>query len=165
MKKYIVTFTLLIAIVFTACAHQKKARAKRSKPSRITVTSIQMTRGACFGRCPSYTVSIESNGNAAYQGRTFAPYEGEYVKTFPAQQVAALFAEFSKYRLDTCQENYKVMLPDLPGMDFTLIIDGKEKTIRNASFGPDFFRALAIKLDSTVKINDTWRKVSNTEKQ
>lgn len=165
MKKYIVTFTLLIAIALTACAYPKKIRTKKTKPSGITVTSIQMTRGACFGRCPSYTVSIESNGNAAYQGRTFAPYEGEYVKTFSPQQVAALFAEFSKYRLDTCQENYKVMLPDLPGMDFTLIINGKEKTIRNASFGPDFFRVLAIKVDATVKIDDTWRKISNTEKQ
>jgi len=165
MKKHFITFTLLIAMALTACAQQKKTGSRKSKAVQTAISSISMSRGACFGRCPSYTLTIEENGKAAYQGRTFAPFQGFYEKQFSRNEVAGLFREFSKYRVDTCKNEYTVIIADMPGLDYNLVINGKEKTVHNANFGPEFLSDLSRLVDKTVKIDSSWKKIADLTDQ
>lgn len=161
MKKHFITFTLLIAITITACAQQKGTNNRKAKRSKTAISAISMSRGACFGRCPSYTITIEENGTAGYQGRTFAPFQGFYEKKFTAPEVAGLFREFNKYRLDTCKDEYTVVIADMPGFDLSLTINGKEKKLHNANFGPAFLSELGRLVDKTVKIDSSWKKTAD----
>lgn len=165
MKKHFITFTLLIAIAITACAQQKKTGSRKTKGSKTAITAISMSRGACFGRCPSYTITVEENGTAAYHGRTFAPFQGSFEKKFNPAEVAGLFREFNKYRLDTCKDEYTVVIADMPGFDLNLTINGKEKNLHNANFGPAFLSELGRLVDETVKMDSSWKKTADFSDQ
>ena len=42
------------------------------------ITSIRLHRGVCFGTCPDYDVTLNSDGTATYAGGQFAPRQGDY---------------------------------------------------------------------------------------
>jgi len=162
MKRYITTTLLLTSLIFSACAQQRKTATKRSKPEKAPdITSVNMGRGACFGRCPIYNITIHSNGLVQYKGRSFTENIGVYEKKFSPQEVAPVLQGFKDYRVDTCSATYEQTIADLPGIYYKLIINGKEKSIGNASFGPDFLKALANNMDEFVKVDKTWKKISS----
>lgn len=167
MKKYIAVITMLIGLAFTACAHQKKAGSKKPKAGSgkaPKITALTIVRGACFGRCPMYTLSINSNGQALYEGRSFTEYTGTYQKKFTPAEVAPLFAQAAELRIDTCKGNYEVMIPDLPGLDVKMTVNGREKELRNAGFGPRFLHNLGEDIDKAIKVDGSWKKIKDLPK-
>lgn len=166
MKKSLATILLLTVLIFTACAHQRKtAIRKKGKPVKAAgtagISSISMGRGACFGRCPTYTLIVNSDGRAQYKGRMFTERIGVYEKTFPAQKAAALMQTFVQYRVDTCAANYEQPVADLPGIFYKITRNGKVQEIGNAHFGPRFLKDLARQMDEQFPIDASWKKISD----
>lgn len=179
MKK-ILGASLIIAIGLSACAQQKKATttqktkvttvAKDVKPTSASQASkvgkisfISLYRSSCYGKCPVYTVEVSQNGNVKYISRMFTKYEGTFEKNVGADKVAGLFKKFEEYRVDTCQNNYKVMIADVPGVHYKMTINGKQMEIKNAHFGPQFLTALADEVDKLAEVDDTWKKTGGPE--
>lgn len=164
MKKYLATVLLLTTILFTACAQQRSSNRKKSKvraAKSLTITSVDMGRGACFGRCPTYNLIVKSNGLVRYKGHSFTPFIGVYEKQFPVQQTASLMKELKDYRIDTCSATYEAMIADLPGIFYKVRINGKVKEIGNAHFGPGFLQDIAQEMDRRFVVDNTWRKISD----
>jgi hypothetical protein len=164
MKKYITTFLLLLTLIVTACAHQRKAMKRTKKPvknSAAGITSVTMARGACFGRCPVYTLTIHSDGMVQYKGEAFTDYIGVYEKKLAPQQATAMLARFRELRVDTCSSQYEQLIADLPGLSYKITMGGKVKEINNAGFGPPFLKALAREMDEMAPIDKTWKKISS----
>lgn len=157
MKKYIVVFALLTGLAFSACARQKKTIRKKDKG----VSSITMIRGACFGRCPMYTLKIDNSGQAEYEGRHFVDFLGTYRKKYRPEEVAAIFERANEYRIDTCKGNYYVSIADLPGLDYIITANGKRKDLRHAGFGPRFLSNLGNKIDGIVVVDSSWTKIKD----
>jgi hypothetical protein len=170
---------LLLALAFTtACAQQKKGvkskvneTAKKPAPAIVTkrtsdITSIRMSRTACFGKCPEYTLTLSLDGKATYQGRRFTKYQGTYEKQFESTQVYNLFKEFERYKVDTCKDKYEA-IPDMAGMDYELVYRSKddEKVIKNANspMAPKFLKGLADEMDKQFPIDGSWKKTENWE--
>ncbi|MBS1772284.1 MAG: hypothetical protein JST82_05450 [Bacteroidetes bacterium] len=122
------------------------------------ITYVKMDRTACFGHCPTYTVEVYSNGLVRYTGVQFTDVSGTYEKNIGAAKAKQLLAQFSKYRVDTCKNLYESNIADLPGMHFEFKIDGKDKTISNANFGPKFLRELGMKVDAETNPLNGWKK-------
>jgi len=164
MKKYITTALLLTTLIFTACAQHRKTVKKHSKPGKVSalnISSVAMSRGACFGRCPIYTVTINSNGLVQYKGKGFTEHMGVYEKKFTPQQVATVLQDFKDNRVDTCAANYEQLIADVPGIYYKIIINGKEKNIGNAHFGPAFLKQLAQDVDAFGQVDNSWKKISS----
>lgn len=166
MKKTILSICTLLLVVLCACAQQKKGTKKKktstTTAAKTNITVIEMTRGACFGKCPEYTLRVAADGNATYTGRRNAPYQGVYTKQLDAAKVVALFNDYERYRVDTCSEKYKI-LPDLPGLEYNIYYNTKEQRIQNANspFAPKFLNGLADQMDKLANVDNSWKRTGD----
>jgi hypothetical protein len=55
---------------------------------------IALTRTACFGTCPAYTIEIQGNETITYQSRSNVAIPGKREGKITAQMVRELFARF-----------------------------------------------------------------------
>jgi hypothetical protein len=155
----------MAATFFTACAqtgkmNRTKTRAHGKMPA---VTSATMQRGACFGRCPEYKLTIKSDGTVIYQGARNAPSLGTYQKNIGAEEATKVLNEFSQYRVDTLQDTYRQTISDVPGLGYTFVINGREKSVGNANFGPTFLLSMAELMDNYGKVDANWKKIADVK--
>ncbi len=170
MKKPLLIALLLISTVFIACAHTRKTKKKTSTKTTTTkvatvngLSSVMMRRGACFGRCPEYTLTVNSNGLVEYNGTRNATPLGMYQKNIGAVQAQALLKQFMDNRVDTCQGLYTARVADVPAVSYTFMINGREKSIINANFGPRFLVDLSEEIDAIGKVDNTWKKIRGAQ--
>lgn len=169
MKKHLLLAALLLSTVLIACAHGKKTAKKKATAQKSTaapaalrgLTSVMMRRGACFGRCPEYTLTIHSNGLAEYSGTRNARPLGVYQKSLGTTRAQALLKSFMDYRADTCAALYTSKIADAPGLSFTLNFKDRQQLIGNAHFGPEFLIDLSLEMDALGKVDATWKKISD----
>lgn len=118
-----------------------------------------MGRTPCYGRCPEYNINVSADGVVTYTGKRFAKDSGVYYKNIGADKAVALIKEVETYKPDTCSENYPNRIPDVPGMYFEISYKDKLKKIKNANFGPAYFKYLATLIDNVGLEHDaTWKK-------
>jgi hypothetical protein len=168
MKTQVLALALIFGTLFVACAQTKKTTAANtqttsasSKTSNLRgITDVMMRRGACFGRCPEYTITIHSNGLAEYNGIRNTTPLGTYQKNIGEDKARVLLQAFANNRADTCRAFYEARIADAPTLSFKLTKNGQEQTIGNASFGPRFLVDLAEDMDALGKVDEHWKKIN-----
>jgi hypothetical protein len=63
-------------------------------------------RGACFGTCPIYSVTVRSDGTVEYEGRGFVKLAGHATAKLSARELEALRAAFRQADYFTLDEKY-----------------------------------------------------------
>lgn len=165
MKKPLLIALLFISTVFIACADGRKTTRKKATTKSSTsaslrgLTSVTMRRGACFGRCPEYTITINSSGLAEYSGIRNTTPLGLYQKNIGTARAQEMLRQFMENRADTCSTLYTARIADIPGLYYTLVINGKTKMINNAHFGPRYLVDLSEEMDELGKVDNTWKKI------
>lgn len=149
-----------------ACAQSKKSTATASKNSKSGDYSyVSMRRTPCFGKCPSYVIELYKDGTVKYTGVSDTKYSGTYEKKFSAERTAVIFKKMKEYRIDTCQQEYRLLIADVPGIVYNYTMNDKKHEIMNAHFGPEFLKSLARDIDSIGgEPGPDWKKVANAEK-
>ena len=121
-----------------------------------------MRRGACFGRCAEYVITLHTDGTVEYNGVRNVDMIGVYRKAVGADQVAPLFKKIADDRIDTCKATYKTIIPDLPGLYYEVMINGEKKPIGNAHFGPPFLVEISQDIDQIGgKPDASWKMISD----
>jgi hypothetical protein len=168
MKKHLLVVLLLFSTVLIACAHGRKTTKKKTTTKATTsntalrgLTSVMMRRGACFGKCPEYQLTVNSNGLVEYNGYRNTTPMGVYQKNIGTAKAQAMLKSFMDYRADTCVTLYTSRIADMPGLSFTLTQNGKKQLIGNAHFGPRFLVDLSEEMDALGKVDNTWKKISS----
>jgi hypothetical protein len=157
MKKIALTI-LLITIGLSSFA--KHSRQKRNPPRSNKIESVSMSRTACYGRCPVYTIEITKSGLATYNAQMFNADTGIFQKNIGAKTALQLFDQMNADRIDTCKDLYPTRVQDLPGVVYTITYKDSLKTIRNANLGPYFLKQLSASIDSIgKKTDDSWKKL------
>jgi hypothetical protein len=112
------------------------------------VTEIGLERTRCYGRCPAYTVVVQSDGTFRYTGVDFVPRQGEHTGTvsrYDFNQLAQFIRDSGYMQL---QDSYTRMVTDFPTVFTTVVMDGKRKVISNyADAGPTKLRAVEQLID------------------
>ena len=90
---------------------------------------IRLARGACFGFCPVYSVTINGAGEVNYEGRNFVNIVGQRTASIPTENVARLVARFEEIGFENLQDAYRAEVTDLPTYTVTLTRDGHTKTV------------------------------------
>lgn len=158
----------MVVLLVSACAQQKSTASAKNKGNTTkagnNITQIVMDRSACYGTCPAYSLEINNDGSVKYTGRSFVDFEGVYTTTVSTKKVEEIFTAFEKYNVDTCSSEYNSMIQDVPGIFYNIEYNNKKKqNITNAHFGPQFLIELANKIDSAIKVDDSWTKVEAEE--
>jgi Domain of unknown function (DUF6438) len=100
------------------------------------ITSISLERGACFGTCPIYKVTLRSDGTATWEGERFVDRIGEYQAQIDVNDYGRLadFVERAGF-LEWNDEYVVENIADLPNYYLTVVADGTTKTVHQ--YGKD----------------------------
>jgi len=136
---------LMLAIALCAML-STAAHAFDAQQSEPANTTISLTRSACFGDCPNYTVVIHGDGQVRFTTdispvsdvdaihSQFAQSKGVLVpgthqdRVLP-QSVADLLAQFQRIGFWGLQDRYEARVTDNPTQIITLEIGGRHKKV------------------------------------
>lgn len=123
MLKTILAGTLLLA---TACSFAATPAIKR----------ITLQRMGCYGTCPVYSVTIESNGSVLFQGDNYVRHKGKARSTVRAKSWQFLISAFRQVgffrfqdRYDTKKDGCKATTLDAPSLVITVDSSQGEKKV------------------------------------
>src|SRR5690606_33258468 len=98
-----------------------------AQDSEIVVT---LERGACFGTCPIYKVTIYTDGTVVYEGERFVETEGTHTTTIEPEVVQQLIEGFEAAGYFDWEDEYTEMnVTDLPTIITSVTRDGETKRI------------------------------------
>ncbi|HTN46686.1 MAG TPA: DUF6438 domain-containing protein [Flavipsychrobacter sp.] len=159
MKKNLFIIVPVLILALTACAQTKKSTSKAKK--QMDLEYVSMKRTACFGRCPVYAIELYKDGTLKYHGINFVDDSGVYQKKISIAAAEKMLDKFRQYRIDTCKEQYDLLIADLPGIFYEYTIAGTEHKISNANWGPEFLKELATDMDSLAGTSRRgWKKIN-----
>lgn len=124
------------------------------------ITYLKMERTPCFGKCPSYTIEIKSNGNCKYIGLQNAVFDGQIVGKISKKTWNKLIKKYTKYSFLKLPLSYKTLASDLSKANLTMKVNGKTKVIKNALEGPEFLNQLCLEIEQLISKGINWDKNS-----
>jgi Domain of unknown function (DUF6438)/Ankyrin repeat len=74
--------------------------------------TISLERQGCFGSCPGYKVTVDGNGRATYEGRSYVDVVGTHHYRIPSQKVAKLVESLRAYDIWSLRRTYKAGITD-----------------------------------------------------
>ena len=116
-----------ISVILLALAVSSFAACASSNP-RGSDFYVELSRGSCFGNCPSYVLSIDGAGEVVYRGTRENKYDyGDGVGSITIEQVGELRQEITKASFfDVPTPNCDEIIDD--ESDFRLSVkDGKDE--------------------------------------
>jgi hypothetical protein len=93
-----------------------------------------MERGACYGRCPIYKLTISANGTVDYEGIRFVRIEGKRRSKINASQIEELVASIKNADFFSLEDEYVTPATDLPSITLSITLDGQTKSIWHYGF-------------------------------
>lgn len=119
--------------------------APQSAPRPIEIT---LTRTACFGTCPQYTVVLKGDGSVTYNGQRFVRVAGARTWAIDPAAVRALANEMVKDGFFDLQESYSSPMTDSPTVYTALRLDRRFKQIRDYIAGPAMLKQIERRIDA-----------------
>lgn len=165
--------SIVLAILFVSCSSKRDSAQPSASspvqevnaPKEANDTTLFYSRGACFGMCPIFELTVLKDGRAFYLGKNHVDRIGRF-------QAQVSFSDLELVRLKAKEIGYFQMkavydnnlVHDLPDITTALAHEGKLHWVRNRYKGPATLRMLYIEMDSLVERQD-WRPVSTNNKQ
>jgi len=109
--RYLMPIILVLGIFFVGC----KSKEKVVKIAKEDI-KFYLGKGACFGKCPVYTLEVYQSGRATLFGENNTDKLGKYEKDLSNEDLALLEKLFAKSDFASFQENYASNIPDLPAI-------------------------------------------------
>lgn len=92
--------------------------------------AVTLERGACFGACPVYKVTIYTDGTVVFEGQAHVDAEGQQTTTIEPQVVEQLVAGFEEAGYFDWEDEYTEMtVTDLPTITTSITRNGETKQI------------------------------------
>lgn len=123
----------------------------------VSDTMLYYSRGACFGMCPIFELTVMKDGRAIYLGKNHVDRIGRYqamVSYTDVQQVLTKANEIGYFELKSEYDNENVH--DLPDIITGIAHDGKLHRVRNRYKGPAALRMLYTEIDSLIE-RQNWK--------
>jgi hypothetical protein len=118
----------VVAGAFAACAPVAPAGAGGNPVNQADVV-ISLSRSACYGFCPIYTVAITGEGEVTYVGHGFVNVVGEQTATIPRADVARLLERFDEVGFENLRNEYRASITDIPTYTIALERNGQRKVV------------------------------------
>lgn len=151
-KIYLILPLLLLAV--TACCNCNKTQSTKIDKSTL---QIKMSKSACYGRCPEYTIEMKDGVfNLEAVGNT--PLVGSYVSDAEDSEIAFLAALLKENKVldDTRPEEFDQAITDLPYCTMVITSGNLQKTIKYRVNVPDKIADIDNFLSSLLNERDRW---------
>jgi hypothetical protein len=131
-------FSLLPIFVLSACGNSVSQADNTNQIKERSELSLSMIRNGCYGRCPIYDLSIQSDGKVLFEGRFWTEIKGKATDKITEEQFEQLISEIEKANFFSLKNNYNydsnncpTIATDFPSVKLHIKLDGKEKTINH----------------------------------
>lgn len=95
-------------------------------------TLITLERGACFGACPIYRVTIAGDGTISYHGDGHVAVTGQQIDHIAPEQVAQLVAYMQARDYSALADRYDAFdMTDMPTYKTSLVVGGISKSVEH----------------------------------
>jgi len=98
--------------------------------------NLTLDKGACFGSCPVYTLSIDNEGNAIYEGKRFTDKSGIHKKKLSKQVLQKLAKQLNDSNFFSFLEQYRSDIADLPLIEVSHTNKGLSKSVKGKNTRP-----------------------------
>lgn len=140
---------IICLIAFASCATTKVAVSESS------VLTFEKT--PCFGRCPTYKMTIQGNGKCILVGEKNTAHIGHFEKQLTKEEVTSIFTDLKNAGYDTLQEKYLSRATDLPMTIYSLTENGKTKSVTSQQGQPESLIELDKRLSAIAEAED-WKQ-------
>jgi hypothetical protein len=122
-------------------------------------TSVTLRRGACFGTCPIYKVTLSSDGTAIWNGERFVERIGRYRGEIDLDDYWRLVRFIERAGFFHFDDEYLGNVTDLPDYRLTVVSGGTTKSVlQNGVDEPADFWVIATLVDALAESVD-WSPV------
>lgn len=146
----VVIFVLTILVVLTSCKVKENTQNNVSTVEKKIGNSITFFRGACYGQCPVFKITILKDGSFKYNGKSYVENIGEYVGFLTTEQTNNLFQRLERLPWETYPEEYPIDNVDFPSFSFEFKSTNVSKKVRGNSNAPKELQDLTFVLDALV---------------
>jgi len=92
--------------------------------------SVSLQRSGCFGSCPSYTVTVSTDG-IVFEGGAYVVARGRHTAGVDAKAVRKLASRFVAADFYSMEPKYVASVTDNPTYVLSIDIDGNKKTVED----------------------------------
>lgn len=127
-------------------------------------TKIVLKRGACYGECPVYALTIFADGKVFFEGQKYVKVLGRQEKKISDDQLRQLLQKFSEIGFPALTAKAAALecytsVTDVPSTEVSITENGKSFTMIHGSkcYGDKLFQKLddlAKTIDQIVDVND-----------
>ncbi|MDF2438551.1 MAG: hypothetical protein K0Q95_2927 [Bacteroidota bacterium] len=124
---------------------------------------IGYEKGACFGTCPVFKMTLNAETNkATYVGTAHVDKVGTYEKAISDEEIMKLKAEFDKAKFLDMNDVYTNEISDLPSTYVSFSMNGKTKTVKERYHAPKELKELELILDKIAN-SEGWVQIKAQE--
>ncbi|MFT4533934.1 MAG: hypothetical protein ACJA1A_002670 [Saprospiraceae bacterium] len=109
MKLYITSFAIAISLLAFSCKSNKKAKNINKDEIRFS-----LKKSACFGKCPTYKLTVTQSGYATFEGVANTDKLGIYGKQISNEQFKHVVKQFEDSDFESFPIKFKSQIADLP---------------------------------------------------
>jgi hypothetical protein len=110
---------------------------------------IAIEHTACYGICPTYTVTVHANGKIAWQGKGHVAQQGSGTAVVQPDAARSLIEKFRTSGFWKLCASYNRMVTDVPTAITTLRIGDNQKSVSDRGHGaPEWVHELDYQVDS-----------------
>ena len=120
-------------------------------------------RTPCYGRCPTYKISIYKSGYVIYEGIRFVDRLGTYSTHISEKQIKAIISKAGEIGYFDLNEIYDSPVTDLPSTITYLSVKGQKKTIKNRVRGPETLKEYEKYFDALFE-DAEWKKIEDNRR-
>lgn len=124
---------------------------------------ISMSKGACFGTCPVYSLEVYKGGYAIFYGKRNTAKKGKHSKKINEDQYKALIQAFKDSNFEAFENHYESNIPDLPSVSISYKVDGAMKEVTGKRERPEVLHKLQFRLEEIAESKDGWTQIAAPE--
>jgi len=118
-------------------------------------------RSACFGRCPTYKMTIYSDGFVELEGIRHIDLIGKFTTNITEAQVHNFRIRANRTGFMDMEESYDSAITDLPSATTTIVLNGVTKSVYRRHGYPKSILQFEVLFDELLK-SERWKSVSST---
>lgn len=165
-KRVLLVCAVLVSVSVLAYLWRPSAASALST-QHLTSTSIEYSRGPCFGACPSYSVIIGGDGSVKFNGTHNTRVKGNTTGSVDPKKVAQILNRLNSANFNALEDRAFLWCFDTPTVGVSVTINGEKKTVMSdaACYGKKDgiqgrFVEVAEEIDQIVD-TDQWVKCEN----
>jgi len=158
----ILSFIMLLTVFL---AQDCKNRTNKESLPELETTEvmpvIKIVKNPCFGKCPTYAMTIQNDGKVEFVGRANVDKLGTFVKQLSTDQVALLIGRLNAAKFWEMEDKYLSGLADTPRVIISQLRKDSSKTVTGDHARPESLKLIQKTLDKIAESKEGWKKTKD----